>query len=179
MIECAAERRKAMEEYDEDKTIFEFENEEVTLAVWIDKYGDDPAYVDDGVAPSDKRVRRNGLGCGRSFAWKNGGGYGCMFIPEFILASDVAALRDGVHDFMTGKVSRFGPFPEKDPYGGNRPFFSLTLFRGQDNQIGFSVTTDVPASEIEYVDGEMSEARLSELHDYYARLAEWFPVRIE
>lgn len=168
-----------MEEYSEEKTVFDFENDDIILSVWIDKYADDPVYIEEHDVPDDEHIRRNGLACGRNYSFKDGRGWGCMFGHEYMLTSDVVTLKEGVSDFMSGKIKKFGPFPEKDPYGSDYPFFNLELVRDVEDRIHFSVKVDVSGSGIEYVDGVMSEEKLAELSDYYTRISEWFPVRDE
>ena len=168
-----------MEEYDEDKTIFDFENDDTILSVWIDKYVDDPCYAEDGHVPEDPGLRLNGLACGRNIAAKDGSGSSWMFAHEIIMTHDVVALRDGVRAFAKGEINSFGPYPKKDPYGGDRPFFSLWLHRNENGNVSFSALTDAPGIGIDEVEGMMSAARLDELCAYFARIAEWFPPRVE
>ncbi len=168
-----------MDEYSEEKTIFEFEDDSLVHSVWIDGYVDDPDYEEDGLVPDDPRLRRNGLACGRNIKAKDGSGFGCMFCPEIIMTHDVVALRDGVGEFLNGAIDKFGPFPKQNPYGGDCPFFSLELKRNEDGGVAFVAITDVPGSGVHEVSGLMTNDRLKELHEYFTRIVEWFPPRPE
>lgn len=167
------------EEYSEEKTVFDFEDDEIVLSVWIDKYADDPCYAKDGLIPSDPKIARNGLACGRSFVAKDGSGFGSMFLHEIIMTQDVVGLRDGVLAFMNGDIDKFGPFPRNGPYGDDSPFFTLELKRNGKGEVVFSATVKVPAVGVQYVGGPMSKERLAELYEYYSRIAQWFPPRPE
>jgi hypothetical protein len=167
-----------MEAYDEEKTIFLFEDEEKELDFWIDKYIDDPIYEDEGERFDDPEVRLNALACGASHGAKDGSYSYMMFLPEIISTYDVIALRDGVHQFLSREIDAFGPFPKKCPLGSDYPFFQLTLKRNEDGSISYSVTIAPPPEFPTSLNGNMKEETVCELYAYFSRIACWFPPRV-
>ncbi len=166
-------------EYAEEKTVFDFEDESIVLSVWIDKYVDDPIYVEEGDVPDALHIRRNGLACGRNFEYKDGGGFSIMFAHEIMMTSDVVGLRDGVRAFLAGDTNHFGPFPQKDPYGGDSPFFTLELKRNSNGESFFRAQVDEPGSGKCCAEGPMSKEQVAKLGKYYSQIVEWFPPRME
>lgn len=166
-------------DYSEEETVFDFEDDSIILSVWIDKYVDDPEYADEGFVPENAHIKRNGLACGRGYDYKDGSAFGWMCSFDVILTSDVIGLRDGVQAFAARETDHFGPFPQKDPYGGDRPFFTLELMRDAMGNTSFRAEVDVKGSGKRCAEGPITAKRLDELGEYYARIAEWFPPREE
>ena len=166
------------EEYEEEKTIFEFDAGNCWVGIWIDCYWNDLQFPDEGEffdLPADygKEIARNALHCGRNIADKEGNGGAWMFASEFILAGEVAGLRARFDALRDGRIEGFGAYPEHYIGGEGLPFIQFAAVReGEGARVQLTLR---PESHDEEFDICLGKKELADLCAYFKRINEWFP----
>ena len=165
------------EEYDEEKTVFRFDAEIGWVDIWIDCYWndlEDPEDEEDIDLPIyyEPDIVRNALHCGRNLSRKDGR-YESWWGGEYILAGEVAGLRERFEALRDGRSDGFGAYPDHYISGEGEPFMQFSAKREGD-RIRVELTL-CPENLVEEFDFLLARAELNNLCSYFKRINEWFP----
>ena len=176
--EKAMDAESSHEEYEEEKTVFEFDGGNCWISIWIDRYWNDLEYPEEG-EPDDlpkyygEEIARNALHCGRNIAAKEGFGGACMFMSEFILAGEVVGLRERFEALRDGRIDGFGAYPEHYIGGEGEPFMQFSATReGEGVRVQLTLR---PECDEENLGIQLGLKELDDLCTYFKHINEWFP----
>lgn len=165
------------EEYDEEKTVFRFDGGSGWVDIWIDCHWndlEDPEDEEDVDLPTyyGPDIVKNALHCGRNLSRKDGR-HAAWWGGEYILAGDVAGLRERFEALRDGRSNGFEAYPEHNIGGKGEPFIHFSAKRLED-RIWVGLTLH-PDNDTEEFDFWLGREELDDLCAYFKRINEWFP----
>ena len=174
------EEQGKTEEYEEEKTEFDFDAGGYWVRIWIDGYymdcdPDDPEedQIDGLEECFGKDIARNAVHCGRHYEAKDGSCYSLIEAGDYISTEAVAGLRERFEMLRDGKIERFGTYPEKGLGEKGRPYFQFSASRdGYTAYVHLSTYAWGGPNEFDIV---LDGTRLNDLCAYFKRSNEWFP----
>lgn len=168
------------EEYEEEKTEFDFDADGYWVCIWIDGYYMDCDPDDSEEDHMDcleehfgKDMARNAVHCGRHYEAKDGSAYSLIEAGDYISTEAVAGLRERFELLRDGKIARFGVYPEHGLGGKGRPYFQFSAARdGDAAHVHLSTYAGGGPNEFDIV---LDRTRLDDLCAFFKRITEWFP----